>query len=247
MKRLSVRDRVMTSHGACISETSRVLTSLQWLKMEALIPAPAERSAICDKVFEEQAAVLSCCTITLHHSRLDVHQEFSWEVFNHPPYCPDLVPSDFHIFLRLKKFLYGQRQRFQNDREANLVALIPAPADYEVRSMIEFFNAQSIAPIKIHSQLCQVYDHTRPDSQHIFRSSAGRCLIIHPIAWTSRPVIFIFSYTSRNSCPVSVSVLRMTETEMSVTEWFQSQAVDFYGTGYKSWSHGITNVLILLF
>ena len=42
------------------------------------------------------------------------------------------------------------------------------------------------------------------------RSSAGRYLIILPIARTSRPVISIFSYTSRNSCPVSISVFRMT-------------------------------------
>jgi histone-lysine N-methyltransferase SETMAR len=32
-------------------------------------------------------------------------QEFGWEVFNHPPYSPDLAPSDFHLFLHLKKFL----------------------------------------------------------------------------------------------------------------------------------------------
>jgi hypothetical protein len=38
-------------------------------------------------------------------------------VFNHPPYSPDLAPSDFHLFLHLKKF----HQRFENDREAKLV------------------------------------------------------------------------------------------------------------------------------
>ena len=91
-------------------------------------------------------------------------------------------------------------------------ALIPASADCEVRSVIKFLNVQSIAPIEIHHQLCQVYGHTRLDSQHIScRSSAGRCLIIiHPITRTSRPVIFIFCYTSKNSCPVSVRVFRMT-------------------------------------
>ena len=26
-------------------------------------------------------------------------KEFSWEVFNHPPYSPDLAPSNFHLFL----------------------------------------------------------------------------------------------------------------------------------------------------
>jgi histone-lysine N-methyltransferase SETMAR len=29
--------------------------------------------------------------------------------FNHPPYSPDLVPSDFYLFLHLKSFVAGQR------------------------------------------------------------------------------------------------------------------------------------------
>ena len=101
-----------------------------------------------------------------------------------------------------------------------LEARIPAPADCEVRSVIKFFNAQSIAPFEIHCQLCQVYGHTRIDGQHFSsRSSAARYLIfIHPIARTSRPVISIFSYTSRNSCPVRVSVFENDrEAEVSVT------------------------------
>ena len=47
-------------------------------------------------------------------------QEFSWQVFHHPPYAPDLAPSDFHLFLNLKKFMSGQRQHFQNDSEAEM-------------------------------------------------------------------------------------------------------------------------------
>jgi hypothetical protein len=46
-------------------------------------------------------------------------------------------------------------------------------------------------------------------------------------------VISIFSYTSRNSCPVSISILRMTEAEMVVSQWFQSQAADFYDNRYS--------------
>ena len=44
MKHLHVGDRVMISHDACISGTSRVLTvaSLQRLKLEALTPALAD-------------------------------------------------------------------------------------------------------------------------------------------------------------------------------------------------------------
>ena len=90
-----------------------------------------------------------------------------------------------------------------------------------------------------------MYGHTRLDGQHICRSSAGRCLImIHPIARTSCPVIYIFSYISRNSCPVSVSVFSMTERRVWMLQCFLSQAADFYDAGYKSWPYGMTNVSI---
>ena len=115
MKRLHLRDRIMTSHDACTSGTSPVLivASLQRLKMEALISAPADckvRSVI--KFLNAQ----SIAPIEIHrrlcqvygHTRLDgQHSSIrSYEMFNHhPPYSPDLAPSDFHLFLHFKKFL----------------------------------------------------------------------------------------------------------------------------------------------
>jgi histone-lysine N-methyltransferase SETMAR len=42
-------------------------------------------------------------------------QEFGWEVFEHPAYGPDLAPSDFHLFPKLKEFL-GDRC-FKSDEE----------------------------------------------------------------------------------------------------------------------------------
>ncbi|KAJ4447519.1 hypothetical protein ANN_09526 [Periplaneta americana] len=36
--------------------------------------------------------------------------EFGWELFDHPPYSPDLAPSDFHVFLHLKKFSCPPRE-----------------------------------------------------------------------------------------------------------------------------------------
>jgi hypothetical protein len=39
----------------------------------------------------------------------DLIATFGWEQFDHPPYNPDLAPSDFHVFLRLKTFLGGRR------------------------------------------------------------------------------------------------------------------------------------------
>jgi len=34
-----------------------------------------------------------------------LHKQFQWELCNHLLYSPDLVPSDFHLFLHLKTFL----------------------------------------------------------------------------------------------------------------------------------------------
>lgn len=39
----------------------------------------------------------------------DLLKKFKWEVFEHPPYSPDLAPSDYHLFRELKSWLGGQR------------------------------------------------------------------------------------------------------------------------------------------
>lgn len=43
------------------------------------------------------------------HLTQQLLDSFGWEVVAHPPYSPDLAPSDYHLFLELKKFLAGQR------------------------------------------------------------------------------------------------------------------------------------------
>ena len=57
-----------------------------------------------------------------HTTRRSIHllQRYSCEVFNLPSYSLDLAPSDFHLFLHLKKLLSGQR--FKNDRESEMTA-----------------------------------------------------------------------------------------------------------------------------
>lgn len=42
-------------------------------------------------------------------------QKFKWEVFDHPPYSPDLAPSDYHLFCKMKVWL--ATQRFQTNEE----------------------------------------------------------------------------------------------------------------------------------
>jgi [histone H3]-lysine36 N-dimethyltransferase SETMAR len=52
-----------------------------------------------------------------HSARLtqDLLASFGWDIVTHPPYSPDLAPSDYHLFTKLKKFLGGQR--FSDDEE----------------------------------------------------------------------------------------------------------------------------------
>ncbi|GBM71170.1 hypothetical protein AVEN_193850-1 [Araneus ventricosus] len=40
---------------------------------------------------------------------------FGWELFGHPPYSPDLAPSDFHLLLHMKTWL--ATQHFGDDEE----------------------------------------------------------------------------------------------------------------------------------
>jgi hypothetical protein len=48
----------------------------------------------------------------------DLIGTFGWEQFDHPPYSPDFVPSDFHVFLHLKTFLGGRRFHDNRVKEA---------------------------------------------------------------------------------------------------------------------------------
>ncbi|KAJ4429714.1 hypothetical protein ANN_21918 [Periplaneta americana] len=75
-------------------------------------------------ILNKRRGMLTAGVVLLHDSarshtaRLTapVLTEFGWELFDHPPYSPDLAPSDFHVFLHLKKFLFSG-ERFGNDEE----------------------------------------------------------------------------------------------------------------------------------
>lgn len=41
-----------------------------------------------------------------------------YELLEHPPYSPDLVPSEFHLFLNIRKFVAGKR--FTSNEEATV-------------------------------------------------------------------------------------------------------------------------------
>jgi histone-lysine N-methyltransferase SETMAR len=40
---------------------------------------------------------------------------WGWEILPQPPYRPDLAPSDFHLFPKMKKHVRGQRFHSNED------------------------------------------------------------------------------------------------------------------------------------
>lgn len=42
-------------------------------------------------------------------TRTKIVDEFGWEILPHPPYSPDIAPSDFHLFRHLSNYLRGKQ------------------------------------------------------------------------------------------------------------------------------------------
>lgn len=42
------------------------------------------------------------------HCTVELLEQFKWEIFDHPPFSPDLAPSDYHLFPSLKNWLGSQ-------------------------------------------------------------------------------------------------------------------------------------------
>lgn len=73
---------------------------------------------------EKRPGLINRHAIVFHHDNARPHTairtrqkllELGWEVLPHPPYSPDLAPSDFHLFRSLDTSLRGKK--FQNDTE----------------------------------------------------------------------------------------------------------------------------------
>jgi hypothetical protein len=60
-------------------------------------------------------------------------KELDWEILPHPPYSPDLAPSDYHLFRSLSNNLRGVS--FNNDAE-----LQNWLDDFFTAKLADFFN-----------------------------------------------------------------------------------------------------------
>ncbi|PNF26371.1 hypothetical protein B7P43_G17995 [Cryptotermes secundus] len=133
-----VRERIMENRRVTITELSSHVPQISRSLLHEIVIEHLLFRKLCARWVPKQLIpehktkrmeMLSASTVFLHDNTrphtarwtVSLLQEFSWEVFNHQAYSLDLAPSDFHLFLHLKKFLSGERQLFENDREAETV------------------------------------------------------------------------------------------------------------------------------
>jgi histone-lysine N-methyltransferase SETMAR len=78
-----------------------------------------------DENIRDKRSGLQKTKIIFHQDNTPAHKsvlamgklsDLHYELLKHPPYSPDLVPSDFCLFPKLKLFLAGQR--FSSNQEA---------------------------------------------------------------------------------------------------------------------------------
>ena len=54
-------------------------------------------------------------------------EKFKWKHFEHPPYSPDLSPSEYYLFLQLSNFLAGQSLRTDQEKKIHCEELAERP------------------------------------------------------------------------------------------------------------------------
>jgi histone-lysine N-methyltransferase SETMAR len=74
-------------------------------------------------------------------------KSFGWKQIDHPPYSPDLAPSDSHVFLLLKNFLGGRRYVEDDD--------VKEAVNTRFSSQAASFYDAGIQSCTLHNQRCE--------------------------------------------------------------------------------------------
>jgi histone-lysine N-methyltransferase SETMAR len=58
-------------------------------------------------------------------------KELNWEILDHPPYSPDLAPSDYHLFRSFQNHLNDKKfERFEEVNDAILAYFESKPRSF---------------------------------------------------------------------------------------------------------------------
>ena len=59
------------------------------------------------------------------HATVNRLERWDWETLEHPPFSPDLAPSDFHLFPNMKKHLRAKRFKSHYDVKHEVQTWLP--------------------------------------------------------------------------------------------------------------------------
>ncbi|KAG5316799.1 SETMR methyltransferase, partial [Acromyrmex insinuator] len=106
-------------------------------KLDVWVPHELTQRNLIDRISIKTTELINRKDVVFHHDNVRPHtslmtrqklREFGWEVLMHPPYSPNLAPSDYHLFRslqnsfdgkaaenHLKKFFADKPQKFYTD------------------------------------------------------------------------------------------------------------------------------------
>ena len=104
----------------CVWWNSKRIVHFEFLKPGETVNKDvysAQLERVQRALLQKQPSLVNRWGVILHHDNARPHiaettretiQRLNWEIIPHPPYSPDLAPSDYHLFLNLQNFLTGK-------------------------------------------------------------------------------------------------------------------------------------------
>ncbi|XP_065664430.1 histone-lysine N-methyltransferase SETMAR-like [Hydra vulgaris] len=90
----------------------------------------AQLDRVSDALHQKQEALANIKGAVFHQDNARPHTakisretlaRLQWEILTHPPYSPDLAPSDYHLFLALDNHMRNQQFQKREDLENELI------------------------------------------------------------------------------------------------------------------------------
>jgi histone-lysine N-methyltransferase SETMAR len=97
-------------------------------------------------LFQKQPALANQKAVILPHDNSRPHvaqltqqkiEQLGWEVLPHPPWSPDLAPSDYHLFLSLRNYLCNKHYEDFDELKSDLTAFFESKPGSFYRRGIE--------------------------------------------------------------------------------------------------------------
>ena len=95
------------------------------------------KDRLIEKLKEKSSSLVNCKSVIFNHGNARPHsarimcnkiEELGWEKLSHPPYSPDIAPSDYYLFRSLQHFTdgkgYSSREALEIDQHFFLVSML---------------------------------------------------------------------------------------------------------------------------